>query len=153
MTVIDGASASPRAEAARCATTENPCPVADIARSMERYRAMELRIRAGKALLLVGDIAALLLAMAVGGWLAGIVFANGTDSLFPARMLNDPELRQVAAILLVTFAAMVWLWRGLSHYSNRKSFWSEQREILMVLAGALVTRDLDKPLADATTNQ
>lgn len=138
MTVIDGASASPRAEAVRCATTENPCPVADIARSMERYRAMELRIRAGKALLLVGDIAALLLAMAVGGWLAGIVFANGTDSLFPARMLNDPELRQVAAILLVTFAAMVWLWRGLSHYSNRKSFWSEQREILMVLAGALV---------------
>ncbi len=115
-----------------------PCPVAGIALSMNRYRAMEMRIRAGKALLLVGDVLALLLAMIVGGWLAGIVFANGTDSVFAARLWNDAESRQVVVILCSTFVAMVFIWRKLSHYSNRKSFWSEQREILMVLAGALV---------------
>jgi F0F1-type ATP synthase membrane subunit c/vacuolar-type H+-ATPase subunit K len=115
-----------------------PCPVAGIALSMNRYRAMEMRIRAGKALLLVGDVLALLLAMIVGGWLAGIVFANGTDSVFAARLWNDAESRQVVVILCSTFVAMVFIWRRLSHYSNRKSFWSEQREILMVLAGALV---------------
>lgn len=115
-----------------------PSPVAEITRSLERYRAMELHVRAGKALLLLGDLLALGIAMLAGGWISGILVANGVDSTFMVRLFNDPDLRQVAAILCTTFAAMVWAWRSMSHYSNRKPFWSEQREILIVLAGGLV---------------
>lgn len=122
--------------------------IENIVGALDRYRCSETRIRAGKLLLVLGDLVALLIAFT-----SGVVFTLAVpeapliDRL--ALLTTEEGWVRGAGFGLVTLAMVLWFMGGVNHYTNRRPLWDELYELLLALGVGFV---LDAALSVLTRN-
>lgn len=123
---------------ARSTPRQDLSPIAEITRALRKYYCSESQIRLGKAFLLLGDVASLWLALCLGALISAVVGTGPTVSAPEWMRLNETLVFRMTSMGLITVALVAWFWGGVSHYTNRKPFWDELKEILLALAGCLI---------------
>lgn len=107
--------------------------IESIAQALHHYRCSETRIRFGKLVLLLSDLAALHFAFVFAAILAAII--AGESKLHRIALLStDGGALRATTFGFVACALALWFWVGVNHYTNRRPIWNELREIVVALS-------------------
>lgn len=105
---------------------------------LERALAMQPARAVGvKALQVLSDVCALALALLLSAvfsaQLAGLI---GVPWVLGVGLDNAWEIKRLGVLVVVSLTALAWFWGVLHHYSVRRPFWDEVREIVQVVFAA-----------------
>jgi Undecaprenyl-phosphate galactose phosphotransferase WbaP len=122
---------------------------------LERALASQaVRVRGVKLLHVLSDICAfalaLLLSSAFSARLAdliGVPWASGVG------LKGVLEVGRLGVLVLVSLTALAWFWGVLHHYSVRRPFWDEVREVALVVCAAFLADSAIAFFSDATTSR
>lgn len=122
----------------RSSERQSSSPIAEITRALRKYYCSESRIRLGKIFLLLGDVVSLWVALFLGAIISTLVGTASIASVTHWTQFSETLLFRVTSMGVISVALIAWFWGGISHYTNRKPFWDELKEILLALVGCLI---------------
>jgi len=107
---------------------------------LERALATQpVRANAFKAAQVLSDASAfaiaLLLSSAFSAQLADLI---GVPWVLGVGLDNNWEIRRLGVLVVVSVTALAWMWGVLHHYSVRRPFWDEVREVAVVVCAAFM---------------
>ena len=101
------------------------------------YQHHGARLNASKSLLIFSDLLTLWGVLAITGYLSLIKVEHGWVAGFQT-LKGDMEIFRLGSFLLVSFGLIAWFWIVCRHYSNRRPYWDELKDIVQGIAAAFV---------------
>jgi Undecaprenyl-phosphate galactose phosphotransferase WbaP len=112
------------------------------------YQYHGARLNVAKSILIVADLLTLWGVLALTGYLSLIKVEHGWVAAFQTLTL-EMELFRLGSFLLVSTGLIAWFWIVCRHYSNRRPYWDELKDIVQGIAASFV---LDAALAFLSKN-
>lgn len=119
-----------------------------LAKLLLPYQHHGTRLNLAKSILIFADFFTLWGMLALTGYLSLIKGQHGWIAAYQT-LTADMELFRLASFFLVSTGLVVWFWIGCRHYSNRRPYWDELKDIVQGVVASFV---LDAALAYLSKN-
>ena len=112
----------------------NTQPLQDL---LTPYQNHSARLNVAKTVLIFSDLLTLWGVLAITGYLSLIKVEHGWVAGFQT-LKGDMELFRLGSFLLVSSGLIAWFWIVCRHYSNRRPYWDELKDIVQGIVAAFI---------------